>query len=79
MDECHATLAADETAEVQSLQTNKKYWISDLRLEVLFSTRKLKISSPKENNYSFRQFLVVHLNACLCVVGADRYSLLLIY
>lgn len=66
MEECHATLATDETAEVQSLQTSKKYWISGLHLEVLpFSSRKTKIASPKEEIHSFRKFLEVHLNVLL--------------
>lgn len=47
MDDCHATVATDETAEVQSLQTNKKYWISGLCLEVLFSFFMQKIQDFK--------------------------------
>lgn len=47
MDECHTTLATNEAAEVQSLQTNKKYWISGLHLEVLFFTQKIQDFKPE--------------------------------
>lgn len=69
MDECHATLATDETAEVQSLQTNKKYWISGLHLEVfLFSSSKSKIVSLKEKKL-FLQKIPCGAPECLAPLG----------